>query len=210
MKMEAVAAPVQIRQRVRLPLAGASVVPECISFNGLPPGDEPVALVFGELDAAAPVWVRVHSECLTGDAFGSQRCDCGPQLRDALRQLSERGGVLLYLRQEGRGIGLYAKLDAYHLQSQGHDTFAANRALGFDDDQRDYASAAALLQALGIRQIRLMTNNPQKAQQLALHGVDVVEVAPTAVHVTPHNHRYLRAKQEQHFHTLELIHDDAL
>ena len=198
---------VSVRQRVRLPLAGASVVPECISFNGLAAGDEPVALVFGEPDFSGPVWVRLHSECLTGDALGSQRCDCGPQLQDAIHQLSLRGGVLLYLRQEGRGIGLYAKLDAYHLQSQGRDTFAANRELGFADDLRNYASAAAMLQALGISRVRLITNNPSKAQQLTANGLEVVQVEPTAVHLTPHNHQYLWAKQALHAHTLDLAHD---
>ena len=193
---------VAIRQRVRLPLAGCQQVPECISFSGLAPGDEPVALVFGRLTGQMPVSVRVHSECLTGDVFGSQRCDCGPQLQEAIRQLDAEGGVLLYLRQEGRGIGLYAKLDAYQLQQTGLDTFAANRVLGLAEDARDYRVAAAMLQALGVQNIHLLSNNPDKARGLAQHGVTVHSVQPTGLHLTPHNKAYLQAKKNQHGHHL--------
>ena len=198
-----------VRQRVQLPLAACARVPECVSFSGLAPGDEPVALVFGPLSASQPVPVRLHSECLTGDVFGSQRCDCGPQLQEALQQLDAEGGVLLYLRQEGRGIGLYAKLDAYQLQQQGLDTFAANRALGWAEDARDYRSAAAMLQALGIAAVHLISNNPDKARALAAHGVSVASVRPTGLHLTPHNKGYLQAKKNQHGHHLAALLADA-
>lgn len=138
--------------------------------------------------------VRLHSECLTGDLLGSARCDCGPQLDEALALLSRRGGALLYLRQEGRGIGLANKLDAYLLQDAGADTFEANRLLGRDDDERDYATAAAMLHALGLTRVLLLTNNPDKERQLRAHGIDVVRSVPTGVHRTPANSAYLEAK----------------
>jgi GTP cyclohydrolase II len=139
--------------------------------------------------------VRVHSECLTGDVLGSRRCDCGPQLHDSLDLLDAAGGYLLYLRQEGRGIGLYAKLDAYTLQDTGLDTFDANLALGFPEDARDYTVAAQMLAALGVREVRLLTNNPDKTAQLTRLGVRVAEQVPMTVHVTPANRGYLAAKE---------------
>jgi GTP cyclohydrolase II len=148
--------------------------------------------------------VRPHSECLTGDVFGSQRCDCGPQLREAVERIGAGGGYLLYLRQEGRGIGLYAKLDAYALQDDGLDTYEANLALGRGEDERDYGAAAQMLAALGVGPIRLLSNNPDKARQLAALGVPVVERVPTAAHVSEANVRYLRAKVEHTGHTLAL------
>ena len=173
-----------------------------VSFSGLDPGDEPIAMVFGKPDPDRPVRVRLHSECLTGDVFHSLRCDCGSQLQETIADLSTHSGVLLYLRQEGRGIGLYAKLDAYQLQTQGLDTFAANRSLGYAEDLRSYADSAAMLHALGIHAIELISNNPDKARQLQMHGIDVVRVRPTGVYANTHNADYLRAKQQQHFHTL--------
>jgi GTP cyclohydrolase II len=146
--------------------------------------------------------VRVHSECLTGDVFGSARCDCGPQLDEALRRISATGGAVLYLRQEGRGIGLYSKLDAYLLQDGGSDTFEANRLLGYDADERDYGVAAAMLRALGMPRIRLLTNNPDKVRQLRGCGIDVAAVVPTAVHRTAENASYLAAKADLAGHTL--------
>ena len=196
--------PIHIRQRVRIPLRGIEAPVEFVSFKGLPPGDEPIALVFGRLRANQPTLLRLHSECLTGDVFHSLRCDCGAQLHEAMEQLSAKGGVLLYLRQEGRGIGLYAKLDAYQLQARGLDTFAANRALGFGEDLRSFADSAAMLRALGIAEVALISNNPDKARQLEAHGIRVARVHPTGVHVTAHNRDYLAAKQQQHFHTLDL------
>jgi GTP cyclohydrolase II len=148
--------------------------------------------------------VRAHSECLTGDVFGSQRCDCGPQLREAAERIAKVGGYLLYLRQEGRGIGLYAKLDAYALQDAGLDTYEANRALGHGDDERDYTAAAQMLTALGAGTVDLLTNNPDKPAQLRRLGVNVRSVQPTGVHLSAANVRYLQAKVTRTAHTLAL------
>ncbi|MFB7247942.1 GTP cyclohydrolase II [Streptomyces populi] len=194
-----------VRTRVRVPLRfgdGYSVDAELVTFHGLVDGQEHVAVVLGET-GANPL-VRLHSECLTGDVFGSARCDCGPQLREAVEQIADRGGVLLYLRQEGRGIGLYNKLDAYALQDQGLDTYAANAALGLPEDGRDYTAAAQMLQALGIGSLDLLSNNPDKAEQLRELGVTVSRRVPTGVFTTAHNVRYLRAKVLQTQHTLPL------
>lgn len=166
-------------------------------------GDEQVALVYGEIGSEG-VLTRLHSECLTGDVFGSARCDCGPQLREAVERIARTGGVLLYLRQEGRGIGLYNKLDAYALQDQGLDTYEANAALGLPEDDRDYTAAAQMLRALGITRLDLLSNNPDKAGQLRDLGITVHERVPTGVFTTPHNVRYLRAKVLQTRHTLPL------
>jgi GTP cyclohydrolase II len=193
------------RSRVRVPLRfgdGYSVDAELVTFHGLVDGQEHVAVVLGE-PGPTPL-VRLHSECLTGDVFGSARCDCGPQLREAVERIAERGGVLLYLRQEGRGIGLYNKLDAYALQDQGLDTYAANTALGLPEDDRDYTAAAQMLKALGIESLDLLSNNPDKAGQLRELGIDVHDRVPTGVFTTAHNVRYLRAKVLQTQHTLPL------
>src|ERR1700752_5228347 len=144
-----------------------------VSFTGLTDGQQHVALELGRPAAATLPLVRLHSECLTGDVFGSQRCDCGPQLREAVERIARHGGYLLYLRQEGRGIGLYDKLDAYALQDGGLDTYDANLALGFGADERDYTVAAQMLRALGVRRVALLTNNPDKVRQLEGLGVDV-------------------------------------
>ncbi|MEV0224621.1 GTP cyclohydrolase II [Streptomyces sp. NPDC050704] len=193
------------RARVRVPLRfhdGYSVDAELVTFHGLTDGQEHVAVVLGT-PSATPL-VRLHSECLTGDVFGSARCDCGPQLREAVEQIATRGGVLLYLRQEGRGIGLYNKLDAYALQDQGLDTYAANTALGLPEDARDYTAAAQMLTALGITELDLLSNNPDKAEQLRSLGIDVQHRVPTGVFTTAHNVHYLRAKVLQTQHTLPL------
>lgn len=144
-------------------------------------------------ETAVPL-VRLHSECLTGDVFGSQRCDCGPQLREAVERISDAGGYLLYLRQEGRGIGLYNKLDAYALQNTGLDTYEANLALGFAMDERDYTVGAQMLLALGVDRVHLLTNNPDKATQLQAAGIHVNTRVPTALHLVPANRPYLAAK----------------
>ncbi|MFB9688986.1 GTP cyclohydrolase II [Amycolatopsis plumensis] len=193
-----------VRTRVRVPLRftdGYTASAEVVTFDGLADGAEHVALVFG--DPVRPL-VRLHSECLTGDVFGSARCDCGPQLREAVERIDGAGGVLLYLRQEGRGIGLYAKLDAYALQDAGLDTYQANTALGLPEDARDYTAAAQMLAALGIAEVDLLTNNPDKVRQLRERGITVAGTVPTGVHATPDNLRYLDAKVRHTHHTLAL------
>ena len=148
--------------------------------------------------------VRPHSECLTGDVFGSQRCDCGAQLREAVERIADSGGYLLYLRQEGRGIGLYAKLDAYALQDAGLDTYEANLALGHREDERSYLVAAQMLHALGVSRVALLSNNPDKARQLRRFGVTVTARVPTGVHLSATNARYLATKARRGAHTLDV------
>jgi GTP cyclohydrolase II len=148
--------------------------------------------------------VRVHSECLTGDLLGSARCDCGAQLHEAVEQIAAEGGFLLYLRQEGRGIGLYAKVDAYALQDTGLDTYEANVALGYGADERDYTVAAQMLRALGVGRLRLLSNNPDKAAQLERLGIEVDAGVRTAVHLNEVNARYLATKASRGAHLLEL------
>jgi GTP cyclohydrolase II len=204
-----------VRREVTLPLRtpdGFSTTARAITFDGLVDGKEHVALALGDWQRAlrrseaggpAPL-VRPHSECLTGDVFGSERCDCGPQFREALERISATGGFLLYLRQEGRGIGLYTKLDAYALQERGLDTFEANLTLGRGEDERDYTAAAQMLDALGVRRLALLSNNPDKAEQLGELGMEITERVPTRLHVSPSNLRYLRAKVRHSAHTLHL------
>lgn len=164
---------------------------------------ENVALVKGEINGDEPVLVRVHSECLTGDVFHSHRCDCGPQFEAALRQIEEAGnGVLLYMRQEGRGIGLINKLKAYKLQEQGFDTVDANLKLGFPADLRDYGIGAQILKDLGVRKIRLMTNNPRKIKGLEGYGLEVVERVPIQIRENEDNSKYLHTKQAKLGHLL--------
>jgi GTP cyclohydrolase II len=183
-------------------LGEVDTVAEVVSFDGLADGREHLAIRLG--DPGDVPLVRLHSECLTGDVLGSRRCDCGPQLHEAVERIEAAGGYLLYLRQEGRGIGLYAKLDAYLLQDRGLDTYDANLALGYAADARDYTVAAQMLGALGVDRLALLTNNPDKAAQLVAHGVDVVRRVPTAVHLTATNERYLAAKARRGDHALEL------
>ncbi|MFM7815834.1 MAG: bifunctional 3,4-dihydroxy-2-butanone-4-phosphate synthase/GTP cyclohydrolase II [Verrucomicrobiota bacterium] len=162
-----------------------------------------LALVKGEVSGKKPVLVRVHSECLTGDVFGSRRCDCGPQLHAAMERIDKEGsGVILYMRQEGRGIGLPAKLHAYRLQEQGLDTVEANLKLGFPMDLRDYGVGAQMLSELGINKIRLLTNNPKKVVGLQGHGLEIVEQLPIRVSPNPHNARYLKTKKDRMGHLL--------
>jgi GTP cyclohydrolase II len=204
-----------VRTRVTVPLRfadGYATPAEVVTFDGLVDGREHLLLGLGDWrqalarsasGGAAPL-VRPHSECLTGDVFGSERCDCGPQLREAAERITEAGGFLLYLRQEGRGIGLYAKLDAYALQDAGLDTYEANVALGRGEDERDYTAAAQMLTAVGADRIRLLSNNPDKAVQLELLGIAVTERVPTGVHLSAANARYLAVKRHHTAHTLDL------
>jgi GTP cyclohydrolase II len=192
---------------VTLPLRfadGYETTARAVTFDGLVDGFEHVALELGTRPVDEPPLVRIHSECLTGDVFGSQRCDCGAQLREAVERIATVGGYLLYLRQEGRGIGLYAKLDAYELQDAGLDTFEANLALGYGEDERDYTPAAQMLLALHVPRVALLTNNPLKVSQLQALGIAVTQQVPTAVHVSPANHRYLAAKANHAAHTLDV------
>jgi 3,4-dihydroxy 2-butanone 4-phosphate synthase/GTP cyclohydrolase II len=168
-----------------------------------------LALVMGDVAGEEPVLVRLHSECLTGEVFGSQRCDCGPQLETAMARIAAEGrGVIVYLRQEGRGIGLLNKLLAYHLQDQGLDTVEANERLGCPADLRNYREAAIILRDLGVERIRLMTNNPRKVAALEDVGFAVVERVPLELPPTVHNHRYLRTKRDKLGH-LVLLHELA-
>jgi GTP cyclohydrolase II len=203
--------PATIRTQVTIPLRfsdGYAANARAFTFHGLVDGGEHLAFRLGDRRLArrtdSPTLVRVHSECLTGDAFGSDRCDCGPQLRESVERVAAVGGVLLYLRQEGRGIGLYAKLDAYALQDEGLDTYDANLALGFGADERDYTVAAQMLGALGVSRIGLLTNNPDKVEQLRALGVDVAARVPTGVHLNETNAAYLATKVRRQRHDLEL------
>ena len=185
--------------RAALPLDGLPPS-QMIAFREEATGDEQVALMIGAFGGKPPL-IRLHSECLTGDVFGSLKCDCGPQLKEALRLLgAEGGGILLYLRQEGRGIGLANKLRAYALQDRGLDTVDANNRLGFADDLRDYRAAAAILEALGASSVRLLTNNPAKVRGLEAAGVTVVERVGHAMPANPHNADYLATKRRRSGH----------
>lgn len=176
-----------------------------IPFRQKDNGLEHVALIKGAWQEGEPVLVRVHSSCMTGDIFGSARCDCGEQLHKALRMVEDEGkGVVLYLNQEGRGIGLMAKIAAYKLQEQGYDTVDANLHLGYDPDERDYGVGAQILQSLGVTRMRLMTNNPVKRVGLEAYGLEIVENVPIETDPNPYNERYLRTKQARMGHTLHL------
>jgi len=167
-------------------------------------GKDHVALILGDIADGEPVLTRIHSECLTGDALFSQRCDCGPQLELAMRRIADAGrGVILYLRQEGRGIGLLNKIHAYRLQDEGADTVEANLELGFAEDQRDYTVAAGMLRALGVSRVRLLTNNPRKIDAMVQAGIDVSERLSHQAGRTIHNERYLATKADKLGHRFD-------
>jgi GTP cyclohydrolase II len=171
------------------------------AFEESDSGQEHIALSMGDVADGEPVLIRVHSECLTGDGFGSLRCDCGPQLEAAMQKVAQaQRGVILYLRQEGRGIGLVNKVRAYALQDQGADTVEANEQLGFAPDLREYGMCEVMLKHLGISQVRLMTNNPLKVAALQQHGIQVVERVPLMTGRNPHNDQYLDTKEEKMGH----------
>ncbi|WNQ09336.1 bifunctional 3,4-dihydroxy-2-butanone-4-phosphate synthase/GTP cyclohydrolase II [Paenibacillus aurantius] len=189
---------------VRMPTDAGTF--RAIAYTNEVDGKEHVALVKGTIDGSVPVLVRVHSECLTGDVFHSHRCDCGPQLEAALQRIEEEGtGVLLYMRQEGRGIGLINKLKAYRLQEEGLDTVDANIKLGFAPDLRDYGIGAQILKDIGVRQIRLLTNNPRKIKGLEGYGMEVVERVPLQMKENEDNTNYLHTKQEKLGHMLTFV-----
>lgn len=176
---------------------------EMIAYTQVDTGEHHLALVKGTWEPGEPVLTRVHSSCVTGDIFGSCRCDCGPQLHKAMEMISKEGkGVVIYMNQEGRGIGLINKLKAYHLQENGYDTVEANVKLGFKMDQRDYGIGAQILRSLGISKMRLMSNNPKKRAGLIGYGLEVVENVPIEIASNPHNELYLRTKRDKMDHAI--------
>ena len=193
---------VTIRKKIVIPCTIGNA--EFVTFSGLSDSGEHIAILYGDWEEQESPLVRIHSECLTGDIFGSARCDCGDQLREAQEMFNSAGGVLIYLRQEGRGIGLYNKMDAYDLQDSGMNTYQANEALGFKKDERNYLVAAQMLQALGIGSIRLLSNNPEKRTSMEACGVRVDGRICTSVFLKPTNHSYLKAKAEITHHELAL------
>ncbi len=177
---------------------------KAVAYRSPIDADEHVALVMGDISPDEPTLVRVHSQCLTSDVFGSLRCDCGEQLEMAMRQIAEEGrGVIVYMRQEGRGIGLHNKIRAYALQDQGMDTVEANQALGFPADRRDYGIGMQILVDLGVSNIRLLTNNPTKRAGLEGYGLNVVERVPIEIKPNSHNVRYLETKRKKLGHQLD-------
>ena len=192
----------EIVSEARIPLLNGAAARFCVFRDAI--GGSPVAIILGEPDYSGPVNVRVHSACLTGDVFGSRRCDCGAQLKLAIAQLSESGGgVVLYLEQEGRGLGLANKMRAYTLQDDGLDTMDANMMLGFDDDERNYAVAARMLKMIGVGRVQLLTNNPGKLEALSEGGVEVCARIPLHTQINPENRRYLATKAARAGHWLD-------
>jgi 3,4-dihydroxy 2-butanone 4-phosphate synthase/GTP cyclohydrolase II len=178
---------------------------EMIAYTDKNSGEEHLALIKGEWDEKEPVLTRVHSSCITGDIFGSCRCDCGPQLQEAMRMIEREGkGVIVYMNQEGRGIGMMNKLRAYKLQEEGLDTIEANEKLGFKPDQRDYGIGAQILRDVGVRKMRLMSNNPKKRTGLIGYGLEIVENVPLEIESNIHNAKYMQTKKDRMGHTLKL------
>lgn len=193
-----------VREMVKIPIKDGRYVADFITFHDLVGTDEHFAIGLGDWQNQEEPLVRIHSECLTGDTFGSTRCDCGKQLDEGLEKINAEGGLILYLRQEGRGIGLYNKLDAYKLQDKGYDTYEANQMLNFPDDMRSYVSAAQMLLALNIDRVHLLSNNPKKAQELSDLGIDIVNTKNTGVFANKDNMLYLLAKRFKTFHSIDL------
>lgn len=197
---------VNVKTKISLKIGSKNQIPVNIaSFNHLTSEKEHIAIIFKEADEKqkSPL-VRIHSECLTGDVFHSSKCDCGEQLDEAINIMEKEGGVILYLRQEGRGIGLYNKIEAYKLQSEGMNTYQANNQLGFEDDQRSYEEAAQMLNALNIKTLKLFTNNPLKVKSLHEYGINIEKVIRTSAHIKEDNALYLKAKAEHADHNLNL------
>ncbi len=189
-----------LRNLVEIPLDKISENAQFFSFHHLSDEKEHIAIGLGP-KTDTPL-VRIHSECLTGDVFRSLKCDCGYQLDESIKRIQKEGGYLLYLRQEGRGIGLYNKLDAYALQAEGKDTFEANEELGFAKDLRNYKVAAEMLKVLQATKIRILTNNPDKVEQLKENQIEILEVLSTAVHANVHNQKYLVTKEKHAKHNM--------
>ena len=199
----------EIVSEARIPLPDGANARFCVFRDAV--GTTPVAIILGEPDMSKPVGVRVHSACLTGDVFGSRRCDCGAQLKLAMAQLSEAGGgIVLYLEQEGRGLGLANKMRAYMLQDEGLDTMDANMMLGFEDDERNYGVAARMLKMIGATRIALLTNNPGKLEALSESGVEVCARIPLHTQINPENRRYLATKAARAGHWLDSMLDGAI
>ncbi len=200
-----------IRKGVRVKLPTEYGDFELIPFKQKSNGIEHIALVKGNWSKEEPVLVRVHSSCITGDIFGSKRCDCGPQLHKAMKMIEEEGkGVLVYMNQEGRGIGLFNKIKAYKLQEEGRDTVEANLEMGFEEDERDYGVGANILHELGLRKIRLITNNPVKRKGLEGYDLEIIENVPIEIEPNEHNRFYLETKKIKMGHTLELVNPKEL
>ena len=195
--------PVSRHTKVPISILGGTINAHFYGFKGFDKNNEHFAVGVNTDTADIPL-VRVHSECITGDVFGSQRCDCGPQLQEALETLNAQGGYLIYLRQEGRGIGLYSKFETYLLQDTGLDTYEANLHLNHPADSRTFTPAVDMLKALKVTQCRLLTNNPEKVQQLRDGGIDVVSAVPTGVFLTQHNRGYLQSKVTISSHSIKL------
>jgi len=183
---------VQVRTEILFPTKHG--VCKLYSFKGLSDSKEHIALIFGDGNINKTPLVRIHSECKTGDVFGSKLCDCGEQLNEAVSLFSKRGGIIIYLQQEGRNIGLYNKIDTYAIQAKGYDTYEANEILNFPRDARDFKVAAEILIALGIKKIKLLSNNPKKYEQLIENGIDIVSRKNTNLYINNENKNYLEAK----------------
>ena len=199
----------KVRNKVRIPILG-KIDAEFITFHGLENDAEHIMVGLGDWENTETPLVRIHSECLTGDVFGSRLCDCGPQLHESAQRIKRHGGFIIYLRQEGRGIGLFNKLDAYSLQQQGLDTFEANQKLGFEDDLRDFTVAAEMLKDVNKTEINLFSNNESKKECLEDNGICVVDRLSTSVHHNEHNERYLLAKKVKHDHKFKTDKNGAL